>query len=173
MKQSIALALILLVATFAVGQKTSSGETPEPFYIALNDILDIRLGISREELPKTTPEREIRCSVPVKDRARCRLFIHEQLIVSGARVLSAEFMLEKNRVTHISFDLDTTHMGPKPLALAFQKKFGEQAANTALPVLCWQNPVSNVLLFAGGIPTIVDMSLSEGCAKYANQSSKN
>jgi hypothetical protein len=172
MKHSIALALILLVATFAVGQKTSSGETPEPFHMVLNDVLSIRLGMSREALPKTTPEREIRCSVPVKDRARCRLLIHDQLIVSGARVLSAEFMLVKNRVTNISFDLDTTHMGPKPIVLAFRKKLGEQAGNTELPVVCWQNPVSNVLLFAGGIPTVVDMSLSEGCAKYANQSSK-
>ncbi len=171
MKNSIALALTLLVATFAVAQKTSSGQTPEPFHMALNDILSIRLGMSHEALPQTTPERELRCSVPVRDRTRCRLLIHDQLIVAGARVLSAEFMLEKNRVTNISFDLDTTHMGPKPLVFAFQKQFGAQAGNTELPVLCWQNPVSNLLVFAGGTPTIIDMSLSEGCARYANQSS--
>ena len=139
--------------------------------MALNDILSIRLGMSREALPKSTPERELRCSVPARDRSRCRLLIHDQLIMAGAHVLSVEFMLEKNRVTNISFDLDTTHMGPKPLVFALQKQFGAQAGNTKLPVLCWQNPVSNLLVFAGGVPTVVDMSLSEGCARYANQSS--
>ena len=167
MKHSIALALILLAATFAVGQKTSSGSSRAFSH-----------GAQRH--PQHQAWHEPRSIAPDNPRARITLLCSSQgshaLQVAhprstdhgGARVLSAEFMLEKNRVTNISFDLDTTHMGPKPLVFAFQKQFGAQAGNTELPVLCWQNPVSNLLVFAGGIPTIIDMSLAEGCARYAN-----
>jgi hypothetical protein len=70
----------------------------------------------------------------------------------------------------MTFDLDTRQMGISPLVVAFEKQFGDQSGT--LPLLCWQNPVSSVLLFAGDARNVIAMSLSIRCAKYDNRLSK-
>ena len=158
--------LLVFVATFAVGQKTPLTQTQEPFHLVLNDMLSLQLGMGRDALPKATPERELRCTVPVTDHTVCKLTILDQVTIAGARVLDAEFLLEKNRVTKIVFELDSSYMGLTPLLFSLQKQFGQQLGT--LPLLCWQNPVSSVLFFAGEEPNIISMSLSAGCLQYVS-----
>jgi hypothetical protein len=158
---------MLLVATFAVGQKMPPAGAPEAFHLVLNDILGITLGMNRHALPESTPAREIRCaSSDTHDRTHCQLFINDELIMAGARILSAEFVLDKNRVTDIIFDLNTSHMGVMPLVFELKREFGKQFGATNLPLLCWQNQVSSVILFAGENSPAVFMSLTPACPKY-------
>jgi hypothetical protein len=164
-KNTFVLALMLLAATFAVGQKLTA-EAPEPFHLLLNDIVKVKLGMTSDDLPKATPERELRCSALVNDRERCKMIIHDEVLMAGARVTSVEFMLTKNKVTDINFDLDIRKMGPNPLVYTIQQRFGKHYGDTELPLLCWQNPVSNLLFFSGYAANVISMSLSEGCAKY-------
>ena len=108
------LVLLVVVLTFLALPSFA-----EPFQIALNDILGIRLGMDRDALPKSLPRREIRCVLPINDRALCRLSLKDQLTFAGARLRAAELQLENDKLTAISFDLDTSAEGPVPFVSLF------------------------------------------------------
>jgi hypothetical protein len=166
-KRYIVLTLMLLAAAFVSGQKQFSADAPKPLYLALNDLVGINLGMSRDALPGPTPDRELRCtSSDTQGRMRCQLLIHDELLIAGARVLSADFRLDKNRVTDIVFNLNTSHMGFMPLVFGLKKQFGKQFGTTSLPLLCWQNQVSSVIFFADDNSPAVFMSLTPACPKY-------
>jgi ferredoxin-thioredoxin reductase catalytic subunit len=120
-KHHIALVLMFLAATFAVGRKLPSADAPEPFHLFLNDSVGITLAMNRDALPKSTPARELRCaSSDIYGHTYCELLVNDEVIIAGARVLSAEFMLDENRVTNIIFYLNTSHMGSCRLLLGLR-----------------------------------------------------
>jgi len=129
------LVLLVVVLTFLALPSFA-----EPFEIALNDTLGIRLGMDRDALPKSLPRREIRCVLPINDHALCRLSLKDQLTFAGARLRAAELQLENNKLTAISFDLDTSAEGPVPFVSLFNQQFGKQYGATKLPQACWQTP---------------------------------
>jgi hypothetical protein len=146
--------------------------TPEAVHLALNDTLGLNLGMSRDALPRATRDRDLRCALP--DRmgyTRCKLLINDEVIFAGARVLAAEVGLDKDKVTDITFYLNASHMGPKPLAFLIQKKFGEQFPEIKPPVTCWQHLASSLVFFAGEGASII-MSLNATCAKYQERLNK-
>lgn len=168
MKRYIVPMLTLLISTLAVGQQMPSVGTPEAIHLALNDMLGLNLGMNRDALPRATPNRDLHCALPEMGYTRCKLLINDEVIFAGARVLAAEVVLDKNKVTDITFYLNASRMGPKPLAFLIQKKFGKQFPETKLPVMCWQNQASSLVFFAGEASSIV-MSLSANCTKYQEQ----
>ncbi len=155
------LVLLVVVLTFLALPSFA-----EPFQIALNDILGIRLGMDRDALPKSLPRREIRCVLPINDRALCRLSLKDQLTFAGARLRAAELQLENDKLTAISFDLDTSAEGPVPFVSLFNQQFGKQYGATKLPQACWQNSTSSLLLIADGGGVAVVLSLNAKCADY-------
>ena len=174
MKHCISIVLILLVATFAAGQEIPSAGTAEPFALALNEILGIKLGMNQDALPKSTPDRELRCALADNhNHVQCKLLIHDEVIVAGARVLFVNFVLDMKAVTNIAFDLDTSHMGLNPLVFSLRRQLGEQFGKTRLPLLCWQNQVSSLILFAAEDPPAVVMSIAPACDKYDEPLSSN
>jgi hypothetical protein len=167
-KRYIVLTLMLLAATLVAAQKQFSADVPRPLHLALNDITGITLGMNRDSLPESIPARELRCtSSDAQGRMRCQLLIHDELLIVGARVLSADFWLNENRVTDIVFNLNTSHLGFMPLVFGLKKQFGEQFGATKLPALCWQNQVSSVTLFAAENSPAVFMSLTPTCKKFS------
>ncbi|MGA2964110.1 MAG: hypothetical protein ABSD96_20785 [Candidatus Korobacteraceae bacterium] len=174
MKHHIALVLMFLAATFAVGHKLPLADAPEPFHLFLNDSVGITLAMNRDALPKSTPARELRCASSDRyGHTYCELLINDEVIIAGARVLSAEFMLDENRVTNIIFYLNTSHMGLMPLVVGLNKQFGEQSRPSNPHPLCWHNQVSSVTLFAGEDSPAVIMSLTPACLKYDEPLSKD
>jgi len=158
--------LTLLISTLVVGQQMPSAGTTEAVHLALNDMVGLNLGMSRDALPRATGNRDLRCALPeTMGYTRCKLLIKDEVIFAGARVLAAEVVLDENKVTDITFYLNTSRMGPKPLAFLIQKKYGEQFPETKLPVMCWQNQISSLVFLAGEAPAII-MSLTANCAKY-------
>jgi hypothetical protein len=110
------------------------------------------------------PLSELHCDVAdTHDHARCKLVINDEIAIAGARVLSVGLMLDKNRVSTIIFELNTSRSGFEPLVFTLKKRFGEQFGKTRLPLLCWQNQVSSLIFFAGEDPPVVVMSLALAC----------
>jgi hypothetical protein len=159
---------MLLVATLAAGQTMPSAKTTEPIHLALNGILGLELGMNREALPKSTPSRELRCTIPdTHGDKRCKLLVNDDVRIGGASVLFADFVLDSNnKVVNIAFSLNTSRVGFDPLVFSLKKKFGEPFGKAKLPLLCWQNQVSNLLLLAGDHPPVIAMSLIPKCERY-------